>query len=642
MSQNRYIWNILTTLKIYSIALIIYSVFRFILFLNQVDRIDNSVIISDILFSFFMGVRFDIVISSYILLLPYIILSLYYFYFRMPFLRSLCFYYLFILFSLSFIIAVADIPYFNQFFSRFSVTAFDWLDSPEFVFKMIIEEPRYWFYIIPLIISVVLFYIALRRILYSYHEDSKPNKEWLKTFVSILFIPMIILGMRGRIDEKSPIRIGTAYFCNNPFLNQLGLNPNFTLIRSIIEKNREVNKPIELMDNAKAISNVQNYLKIDSIDSQYPILRRENNFDSIQNLKNIVIVIMESMSSAKLGIHGNKDNQTPFLDSISKLGYYFENTYSAGIHTFNGIFSTIFSYPAVFKQNPMKESSIFKYHGIASATKNQGYSSIYFTTHDGQFDNVEGFLMANDFEKVISKKDYPSEKVKTTLGVPDDYMFEFSIPILNDLYRKGKPFLSVFMTASDHGPYFVPEYFKPRNTEIKKQIVEYADYSLKKFIQLSEKEPWYKNTLFVFIADHGAPLTATYDLSLDYNHVPLLFFQPNIIKEGKLFTEMAGQIDVFPSTMGLLNIPFENNTLGINLFSEDRPYIFFNADDKYGVIDQNWLLIVKRDNSLGLYKYNDKDLTRYENQYPEIVKQMKEYADSHLQATQYLMRNQKI
>ncbi|MBK6566654.1 MAG: sulfatase-like hydrolase/transferase [Saprospiraceae bacterium] len=158
-----------------------------------------------------------------------------------------------------------------------------------------------------------------------------------------------------------------------------------------------------------------------------------------------------------------------------------------------------------------------------TALKKYDYSSIYFTTHDGQFDNVEGFLKANDCEQVISKDDYPSEKIKTTLGVPDDYMFEYSIPLLNELHAKNKPFVAAYMTTSDHGPYYIPEYFTPKNKDIKKQIVEYADFSLRKMISLSSKQKWFDNTIFVFVADHGSPLDSDYEMSLDYHHSPLLF-----------------------------------------------------------------------------------------------------------------------
>ena len=87
----------------------------------------------------------------------------------------------------------------------------------------------------------------------------------------------------------------------------------------------------------------------------------------------------------------------------------------------------------------MKTYPMLKYHGIATALKKWDYSSVYFTTHDGQVDNIEGFLRFNDFDKIISEKDYPSEEVKTVLGVPDDYMFRYSIPVLNELNAKKIP-----------------------------------------------------------------------------------------------------------------------------------------------------------------------------------------------------------
>jgi phosphoglycerol transferase MdoB-like AlkP superfamily enzyme len=307
----------------------------------------------------------------------------------------------------------------------------------------------------------------------------------------------------------------------------------------------------------------------------------------------------------------------------------------------NGIFSTLFSFPALFRKHPMKENSMVKYRGIYSTLKEQGYSTIFFTTHDGQFDNVEGFLKANDCETVISKPDYPSDRVKTTLGVPDDFMFEFSIPVLNKLSNTGKPFCAAFMTASDHGPYYIPDYFKPHGKEIKKQIVEYADFSLRKFIRMASKEKWFNNTIFVFVADHGAPIDGLYEMSLSYNHTPLIFYAPRIIEDHKTFSNIAGQIDIFPTIMGLLKIPYENNTLGIDLFRENRDYIYFNADDKYGVIDDKWFLIVHEDRSKRLYQYRNRDIHNYANEMKDVVVQMDTYAKSNLQTFQYILKSNK-
>jgi len=623
-------------IRIYLLAVLFFGLFRLILFIREKNRVDNAVPVSDILYAFVMGLRFDLVVTGYIMAIPFVLLAVLSFfkYEHQRFKKGL-FYFLAVIFSIAFIVCAADIPYFNQFFSRITITAFEWFDNPVFVFKMIAQEPRYWLIIIPLILVLYLFIKLLRNIFASFSFDATEN-IYSKTVFYILSAGLIFLGIRGRIDEKSPIKTGTAYFSNNAFLNQLGLNPNFTLIKSYLESVDEENKSIRLVEDDVAIKNVQGYLNITGATAQFP-LQRKITFDSAAKKYNVVLVLMEGMSTAKMKRGGNTENLTPFLDSLSQQGYYFENTYSAGLHTFNGIFSTLFSYPALFRQHSMKESAIIKFPGIYSTLKNNGYSTIYFTTHDGQFDNVEGFLKANDCEQFISKPDYPADRVKTTLGVPDDYMFEFSMPLLSQLQQKGKPFFATFMTASDHGPYYIPDYFTPTNKETKKAATQFADFSLRKFIQLASQQQWFSNTIFVFVADHGAPIDITYSMPVSYNHVPLIFYAPGILKEKKDFDCMAGQIDIFPTIMGLLKIPYDNNTLGIDLLKEKRPYIYCNGDDKYGVFDRDWFLVVGTDQSKALYKYRDRDKTNYAGQFPAIVDSMDIYARSNLQTYQHIL-----
>jgi len=530
-------------------------------------------------------------------------------------------------------IGSSDIPYFNQFFSRFSMGAFEWADSPGFVLKMIFEEPKYFIYIILWLLIIFIFYRFLRKIFKREYTSNLDNKA-VKGIIAILFLSLMFLGVRGRIEKKSPIRIGTAYFCSNPFLNQLGLNPTFTLMRSFLDSRQEKNKPINLMDNEKAIQLVQDYLHIKNPIDKHSIAR-EIIPDSIHAKKmNVVVVIMESMSAAKMGRYGGKDKLTPFLDSLCTVSYCFDNIYTAGEHTFNGIFSTLFSYPALYRQHPLKKMN--HYQGMATTLKKLGYSTSYFTTHDSQFDNVEGFLRANDFDNIISQADYPLEEIKTTLGVPDDYLFRYSIPVLNNLSKKHKPFFAAYMTASDHGPYYVPEYYKPHTKEVRKQTVEYADWSLRKFIRLASQTEWFENTIFVFVADHGAAMYVHYDIALNYHHSPLIIYSPKHLKP-EVFKNIGGQIDIFPTIMGLLQQKYTNTTLGIDLLREKRPYIVINGDDKVAALDNEFLMILKKDQSKGLYKYKDLDPKNYAADYPEKVKEMDHYLRANLQTFQYIV-----
>jgi len=320
-------------------------------------------------------------------------------------------------------------------------------------------------------------------------------------------------------------------------------------MRSYLDSLDPDNESISLMDNEEAVKNVRKYYHITNTEYASPIARKIIPDSISANKPNVIVVIMESMSAAKMKRYGNTDNLTPFLDSLSMHSVYFDKYYTAGEHTFNGVFSTLFSFPALYRFHPLKQ--IKQYMGIAYTLKNIGYSTSYFTTHDGQFDNIEGFLHANYFDHIISQSNYPNEEVKTTLGVPDDFMFRFSMPILNDFSQSGKPFFAAFMTASDHGPYYIPEYFKPHTSDIKKQIVEYADWSLGRFIQLARKQKWFDNTIFVFTADHGAALKVSYPIPLNYHHSPLIIYAPKLL-EPKTYENISGQIDIFPTIMGLI------------------------------------------------------------------------------------------
>lgn len=634
--------NIKTFAKIYLLVILIFTAFRSILFILNKEKVLVTERF-DVFRAFIMGVRFDIVICGYILLLPFLVVSIITLFTSVsPLVKKVIYFFIFILFTYAFFISSIDIPYFTQFSSRFSVTAIAWMDSPLFVIKMIFQEPLYILYSLLFVLVIIFFRRILIHIFNTSQGFKKTDHIYVHLLLSILSLGVIFLGIRGRIEKKSPILVGTAYITNNPFLNQLGLNPNFTFITSYLEENDPKNKEIKLIDEGLALQNVSSYFNVPATMSSNPF-SREAVVDSKEVLdkKNIVLIIMESMSASKMKRHGNTNNLTPFLDSLSNEGYYFENAYSTGIHTFNGIFGTLFSFPAIFRQQPMKDITKVNYDGIASSLKRNGYSTNYFTTHDGQFDNVEGFLRANDFQHVISQSDYPSNQVKSALGVTDEYMFDYSIPMLNELHAQNKYFFATFMTASDHVPYIIPDSFKPKNKDIKQQIVEYADYSLRTFITNASKQPWFKNTLFVFVADHGAVMSSPYEIPLDYVHSPLLFYAPGFIKEKRVFSKMAGQIDVFPSIMGLLKLPYVNRTLGINLFEESRPYIYFNADDKFGVIDTSKLLIVRKDNSVELFDYKIKNANIKAVKDMNLINKMRNYAFSNLQSFQYYIKESK-
>ncbi len=644
-------------ITVYLSGIALFTLFRVLLFLTNLKQLNalpankGSLILQ----AFLMGFRFDTVISACILSIPLALLSIAaLFRFSLRLLSRIITFYIGLLYTAAFLVCAIDIPYYKFYNNRLSAIVFNWFDRPGFLLKMTVQDKSNWVYVFVFILSSAIswFVILKSRKKFLAPETLSPGASRLayslKTlgFSLVAFI-LLFIGARGRLAAKSPIRIGTAYFSSYSFPNQLGLNPVYTFARSSLDRLNLKKKELHLMPDDRALRLVLEYLKIETGENSgfsSPIARQVKTAGEPLNV-NVVLVIMESMAAAKMGRYGNPNQLTPHLDSLAEKGYTFDHIYTAGTHTANGIFAALFGFTALYKQHPLKPASMLTYAGLPVTLQEKGYSTIFFATHDDQFDNMGGFLRANGFEQIISEKDYPVDRVLSTLGVPDHYMFDFSIPILNRLYDKGdRPFLAVFLTGSDHPPHVIPPgiSFKPGSANVAEQSVEYADWAIGEFLKKAAQQQWFRNTLFIFVADHGANMNTIYDMPLSYFHTPLIFYSPYLIKEPRVFDAIGGQIDVFPTIMGILNIPYINNTFGIDLLKESRPYIYFCGDDNMGCLGDEYFLVIRDDGGESLYAYQKGDTKNYLGEKEQTARSMKDYLFSMMQATQWLIRNRLV
>ncbi|KAA3643673.1 MAG: LTA synthase family protein [Bacteroidetes bacterium] len=630
--------------KVYFIGIGIFFLLRCVSFFlnwNLVQAIPEDIRSASLLHSFLLGIRFDTIISTYLLALPFLLLFINDLFFdnKKP-LITLTKHLVLVLYLIAFIIAVIDIPYFNHFNYRLTTAALMWVESPVFVVKMVVQEYSYWIFIALLIVLVYTFAKGMKRLSNASFTKNQTINKGLKSLFFLVTAFLLFIGLRGRTDfDKSPLGPPDAYFSDYSITNQMSLNPVFTFLKSALDYKKRHNGDIGLMNDEQAITLSQQFLNREG--NEYsPIAKEVIPDSSYPNQPNVVLVMMEGHSAKMMAVNGNEDGCSPFLDSLLKESLYFKHIYSAGIHTHNGILGILNAYPALFERHALKQLPIQRFNNLPRVLKNHGYNNIYFSNHDLEFDNVGGFLTENGFEQLISDRIYPKEKQLSTLGVPDDYMFEFSIPYLNELEKKNKPFLATYMTTSNHIPYHFPENYKRRYESRQLDAFAYADWSLKKFMQMAQKQSWYENTIFVFVADHGWAINPTYDLALSHSHIPLIFYSPKYIPEPKLDTNMGGQIDVFPTLMGLLKLPYVNNTLGLDLLKEHRPYIYFNSDNKIGVIDQKHLYIYRKDGPESFHEYfNSENII---DSFKAKADSMRNYAFAQMQVANYLIRNNKV
>ena len=615
--------------KIYCLLIAIFFIFRLILLFTNLDKISDAST-GEIIKAFLIGWRFDTTTACYMLALPIIVFIICEFIGKTPnFIRISLIWLISVISSLSFLVCGADIPYYNEFITRFNISA---LNNMKFgqagtVIKMILGEPKLILYLIPVIILLVLFVWVIIRIING-TKTFKKGKIIYKSIGSAVLLVLLFFGMRGRINlSEVPLCLNDSFFCSNNFLNQLGLNPTYVLLTSAME---DVDKDyFTNIDGQDALTEVQKQLGITSQDDDFPLSRFVIS-DKERNDYNVVVVLMESMKASNLSHFCDTAFLTPNLDSLCEKSLLFENFYSQNTRTCYGIFSTLMAYPSMYPGNPMYGTPLRKYESMPSVLKANGYSTAAIIPHDKQFDNIYGFYLANDVDTILSEENYPKNEVINSWGIPDHLLFDHSIDLIDELYSKDKPFFINILTVSNHMPYILPDIFTPSSQELndEQQIIEYSDFAIGRFLEKATEKPWFDNTIFVFLGDHGKPKDSPYPISLDFVHVPLIIYSPSLIEPCKN-DQMASQIDVFPTVMGLLGIDYNNSTFGIDLLKQNREYAYFMNGNRYGIVDKEWYYLSDLQGySLGLYHYRDNDETNYEELEKEKAIEMKFYGES--------------
>ncbi len=535
--------------------------------------------------AFLRGVWFDNVIACYISLVPLVLLTLSLIAGRLV-QGTLRFsrWWMAVLWTVAIGISCADIPYFLYFFKHLNSSIWNWAEYGTTTLGMLLGEPSYY----PPMLAFLLF-IALYIWLSGRMFPSKFNLQRLarakRIALALLFgLPLIglcLFGIRGR-RGYNPIKVSAAYYCEDAFLNQLGINPAFNLLTSTRDDFRPENKRLHLMDDQEAVTKAKAYLERKGNDEHPLAYQLVPSGDVPAKGYNVVLILMESMSYQLLG-----KGQTPFLDSLAHQSTFFTNCYSAGNHTNHGIYATLYSYPALMFRNLMKGTVIPHYRGLPTVLHEQGYRNLFFMTHESQYDNMNAFLRTNGFDEIYSQEDYPREKIVNSFGVQDDYLYDYA---LHRLQSQKNPFFATLLSISNHPPYVIPSYFTPHSKEADKQIVEYTDWSLRQFFEKARRQPWYKRTVFVLLGDHGKLLSeAENEMPESLNHIPLLFYFPG--QEPEKRSQWALQMDVQPTLLSMLGISDRQANFGVDLRQTMRPCAFYTADNVIGARSENQLYI---------------------------------------------------
>lgn len=634
-------------LPIYLLAIVLLTLFRFVFLAHfHPDFIllygSWSEFAPILLKAFVKGMRYDIIIISYLMALPLLTLTLFWILnTQAKLFVKLSRAYFIIVFIALFALACLDFPYFEYFWTHPTVTVFDWIGFGG-TFGMLLQETSYYIYYLLFLLAwgvmVVANIVCGRRALKERSRSVILENRVVQTCLLFGALIFCFLGTRGHMSIK-PLDINAAYFTDYKLVSDFCVTPAYHFFAYI--NDYEVNFD-ELLDADKALEEVQSHVNAHQNTTFNHPLSRQIYADSTRQTYryNIVLVFMESLSADLMHQEVGGRRLTPFLDSLANASYYFENFFSSGVHTNIGVASTYTSYPSRFNKHMMGRQPL-AYKGLSTVLKEKSYHNLFFIPNEEEYDNMGLFLRKNGIDTIFSDKHYRKEDKVNNFGVPDHFLFDFAIDELSESAEE--PFFAGILTVSNHPPYVVPDEYISISDRDDERILSYVDASLSSFMKKASAQDWYKNTIFVFQGDHGKMASnQIYSMPLSYNHIPLIIYCPAFDDMPKKFNQYGGQIDIYPTVMGILNESYVNNTMGIDLLKEKRPYMFFSSDTHLGCIDDDYFYVFNpKDKSEYLYDRTKEDGTNviYDNR--DVADDMKLYALSML-ATANALENEKI
>ncbi len=542
----------------------------------------------EIVESFLIGVRFDLIIASYIIIPPCLGLLLPQGLGR----RRLARLWLGMTSAIIIFLGVLELDFYREFHSRLNSLVFQYIrEDPETVARML----WHGFPVLTYLLLVAILWSLLQWLFAGADKLTRPapgqppSGGWMlypaRVGTALVLLVLFIGGARGSLASGPPLRWGDAVHSDNPFSNHLGLNGTFTLIKaaSAEEQTSLSQWWLDAIGPQKALKVTRQMLVTGNdrlVDpAAEPLLRTHRaSHDYAQGrLHNVVLIIMESFAGAYVGALGDDHGITPEFDRLAARGLLFRHFFSNGTHTHQGMFASVACFPNLpgheyLMQQP--EGS-HRFSSLPALLPEMGDNNVYVYNGDFRWDNQEGFFRGQGMDHFVGRDQIDNPKfVDDVWGVSDEDLFNQAARELDKLADNG-PFYAVVQTLSNHTPFSLPDPLPVKRVTGAGGLSEhltamrYSDWALGQFFRHIENKPYYRHTLFVIVGDHGFGNSRILSaMDLNRFRIPMLMIAPGIQGVfGEASDTVASQVDIVPTALAMLKKQSTHQCWGRDLLS---------------------------------------------------------------------------
>ncbi len=525
---------------------------------------------------------------------------------------------------------VSEWFFWEEFGKRFNFIAVDYLVYTHEVINNILES-----YPVPLLVSIV--FVVSLGIFYIFYKKSTVLQESftckdgflkrLKKGFVFLIIPFVLFNF---IDKQS-----FSIISKNNYNNELAKNGFYSLFSAFRNNSLDYEEFYKTKDIKEVMKDL--YILKGFDDKRVKVVKS----DGVEKKYNVILIMVESLSAEYMGAFGDKRGMTPNLDKLVKQSLFFDNFYATGTRTVRGMEAVTLSLPPTPGRSIVKRPDNHNMFSSGFVFKQKGYENKFIYAGHGYFDNMNDFFSHNGF-KIVDRLDFKDNEItfSNVWGVCDEDLFNKVLKEADKSYKKGKPFFDFVMTTSNHRPYTYPDgkIDIPSHTG-RRGAVKYTDFAINELIQKASKKPWFKDTLFVIVADHNGGSAGKTSLPIWRYKIPLIIYAPYLIKSERV-SKLSSQVDLMPTLFSILNWSYESKFYGDDILSKDfKPRAFIGNYQKLGYVEGKKLLILKPDKSDEEYEIVEQKLQSNRYKKKSIDKELEDKAIVYYQSASYLYKH---
>ena len=403
--------------------------------------------------------------------------------------------------------------------------------------------------------------------------SNRPRYRRISTLGGVLLIPLIVIGIRGGLDE-STTNIGQVYYSQDQFLNHAAVNPVFSFLASY-EKTASDNTNYDYYQAEECNKLLAGLYPTESIRS-----------DTLLNTQrpNVVVILLESCGEIFQEV-------MPNFNHLKREGIWFSNCYGNSFRTDRGTVCALSGYPSFPTTSVMKiPKKAGTLPSIAKTLQKEGYATSYLYGGDINFTNMRSYLIATGWEKLHWKADYTSEEQRSAeWGVRDDITFKtlFDQICASDTTRH---FLMGYSTLSSHEPWDVPI---QKYDDKEKNAFSYLDDCIGKFVSQLKATPYWRDLLIVMIPDHGVNYKDIDETRQMRNHIPMLWVG-GAVKAPKEIKTICNQTDLPATLLGQMGFPHGEFTFSRDVTSQNytKPLAFHSFTNGFSIVDSTGFTVV--------------------------------------------------